>query len=620
MRRLLDSAQVQHTLERVFGHDSLRAGQHEIIQSVLEDGATLAVMPTGSGKSLCYQLPAVLLPGLTVVVSPLIALIRDQVQALSARGVRAASFTSADSQEDRARTERALREGSLDLLYVAPERFRSGWFLERLRAAQLDLLVVDEAHCISEWGHDFRPDYAKLAEVLRALAPPRVAAFTATATPEVQSDIVRGLGLASARTIITGFDRENLELSVLETGRGKAKKLKATARALETWMKKGGSGLVYVATRKTAEEVAGQLAELGFKAEPYHAGLPPERRQKVQDRFQRRDGRVIVATTAFGMGVDKRDVRVVVHYHVPSSVESYYQEVGRAGRDDQPAGGVLLYDTGDLRYALLRLEASCPTPAIAAATHRYALRAAEQGAGLGFDDLCLAAEENIAPSARAAVIALERCGDLSFEGGVLSVRPEMSLSPAMLEARTRRERARLDALIGYVSRAACRRRYVVEYFGDRRHADRCGVCDRCQAPEAKPLEGEAFREAQMALSCVARMRGRYGRSRVVEVLLGSRAVGVLTAGLDQLSTYGLLKHRSREHTLDLLDRLVRAELAAVTPGEFPKLLLTERGADTLRQRSPILLGGASPGAAAAKSSARRSRGRGAQGRMRRRSS
>lgn len=579
-------------LQQVFGHSQLRPGQREIIDSVLHEQATLAVMPTGSGKSLCYQLPAVFLPGLTIVVSPLIALIRDQVRALEARGVQAASLTSADAPEDRMRAERAVREGTLDLLYVAPERFRSTRFLELLRGAKLALFVVDEAHCISQWGHDFRPDYAKLSEMIRLLEPERVAAFTATATPEVQIDIVRGLGLASANTIVTGFDRENLELSVQETGRGKAKKLRATAKALETWMQDGGSGLVYVATRKSAEEVAKELAGLGFAAEPYHAGLPPERRQKVQDRFQKRDGRVIVATTAFGMGVDKRDVRVVVHYHVPSSVESYYQEVGRAGRDDQPAGGVLLYDTGDLRYALMRLETSCPTPQVAQATHRYALQLAGQGADLSFDELCQAAEDNIVASARAAVIALERCGDISFEGGPLSVRPEMTLSSSVLEARARRERARLDALIGYVNRAACRRRYVVEYFGDKRHLERCGVCDRCQSPDLQALEGEALREAQMALSCVARMRGRYGRSRVVEVLQGSRALGVLSAGLDQLSTYGLLKHRSREHTLDLLDRLVRADLAVVTLGEFPKIMLSEHGAETLRARAPMMLSGA----------------------------
>lgn len=595
-------------LERVFGHTEFRPGQSEVVQSIIDGHPTLAVMPTGAGKSLCYQLPAVILDGLTLVVSPLIALIHDQVRALKAQGVAAASLTSSDSYEDRQGTLKRLQAGELDILYVAPERFRNPGFLKHIQQANLALFVVDEAHCISQWGHDFRPDYARLGDIIQRLAPPRVAALTATATVDVQDNILSQLGLHEPTKIITGFDRPNLELSVTEAGRGKAK-LKATKTALQTWTEDGGAAIVYVATRKKTEEIAAALAEEGFDAHAYHAGLDPVIRRRVEEHFTNADQPVVVATTAFGMGIDRADVRVVVHYQIPSSVEGYYQEVGRGGRDGAAAGGVLLYDSSDLRYTYMKHQASCPSPE--AVAQAFAMVNQQASAPHSFDQWIQYLEPEVGPATRAALIALEQAGDVAFTGqGAQCFVPECTVDPEMLQERARRERARLDAMIGYVMRAPCRRRYLVDYFGDARRPDRCEVCDRCLAPDALVLEGEARQHALMALSCVARMRGRYGKTRVADVLLGSRARPIIEAGLTELSTHGLLKGWTRPDVLALLDALTRAELAKITGQEYPKLMLCETGADALKggtialqlqlERGPKKAGGSSstPGTAA----------------------
>jgi ATP-dependent DNA helicase RecQ len=579
------------TLRAVFHHDGYRPGQEEIIDAVLSGSPTLAVMPTGSGKSLCYQLPAIVLGGLTVVVSPLIALIQEQVRMLRRLDVRAAAITSADSEEDRRRALESIKRRELVLAYVAPERFKSKSFMALLVETGVDLLVIDEAHCISQWGHDFRPDYARLGGVLAELKPTRIACLTATATERVRGDIVASLGIEAARTIVTGFDRPNLELAVIETQRRDGK-IEATVAALAKWMGAKGSAIVYAATRKRVEQVAVELRSHGFLADAYHAGLPSHERTRVQETFEREGRRVVVATTAFGMGVDKRDVRVVVHYEIPRAPESYYQEVGRAGRDGEPAAGILLFDNGDLRYAYMKLEASCPTErAVLSAFDRLATLADEDGRiERSFDELVEAIEKDVGIAARASLIALERSGDVGFEPGAVQLeRSSPRIDKTALELRGRQERASLDAMIGYVMRASCRRRYLVDYFGDHRRPDRCGTCDRCRMPPESELEGEALDDARKALSCIARMRGRFGKVRVAEVLLGSRAKPVLDARLDQLSTHGLLAGWGRPDVLKLLDALTRSELARVTPGEFPKLMLTEKGAEALRTMSPIAL-------------------------------
>jgi len=572
-------------LEERFGFRAFRPGQSEVIESILSGRPTLAVMPTGSGKSLCYQLPAVMFEGLTVVVSPLVALIRDQVRALRARGIAAASLTSHDDPEDRRDTLDAIRANHLDLVYVAPERFKSPRFTSALERARVALFTIDEAHCISQWGHDFRPDYAKLGDIITTVQPQRIAALTATATPSVRDDICRRLGLSNPNIVVTGFDRPNLALSVAESRRGKAK-LDATIRALNRH--ESGAAIVYVATRKKAEEVAEELARSGFDAHAYHAGLSGVARRRVEQHFDEGDRPVVVATTAFGMGIDRSDVRSVIHYQIPSSPEAYYQEVGRAGRDGAPATGVLVWDQGDLRHAHLRFESSCPTPEDVARVFD-AVRD-EGDASRDFEGWVRRAEQVVGPPARAALIALEQAKDLRFvPGGVEIASGSPRVDPQHLAERARRERARLDAMIGYVTRAACRRRYLVDYFGDSRRPEHCGACDRCLGPEPEVLSGDAHRHALIALSCIARMRGRYGKGRVVEVLVGADTDAVRQSGLDRLSTHGLLSHFTKTRALELLDALVRTDYARITGADYPTIRLTERGAAALKEEATIAL-------------------------------
>jgi ATP-dependent DNA helicase RecQ len=580
----------REVLRERFGYEEFRPGQEEILGHVLAGVPTLAVMPTGAGKSLCYQLPALLFEGLTVVVSPLIALMQDQVGALTARGIPAGAITSADAADVQRQVFRDARDGRLKLLYVAPERFKSGRVVEML-AGRVACLAIDEAHCISQWGHDFRPDYARLGQVIDELRPDRVIALTATATPEVRADIVRNLGLEDAEVVVTGFDRPNLELSVHEA-RSANKKHEAASALLGKWLADGGSSIVYAATRKRTEEIADALRAFGWKAEAYHAGMMADARTRVQQRFEQGLAQVVVATSAFGMGVDKADVRVVIHHDVPQSPEAYYQEVGRGGRDGNPAAGVLLYDPGDLRFAYMRLESSCPTAqAVERADERLVDLAGPSGVVVGtLDEIAQRLEPDVGPSARASIVELERLGRVMLLQGQLETygrgRP---IEREALDHRARMERSKLDAMIGYVDRATCRRRYLIDYFGDPHAPERCGICDRCQRPEARALEGEARLDALKALSCVARMQGRYGKVRVAEVLLGSRAKPVLDAGLDRLSTYGLLAAWSKDEVLALFDSLARAGLLVTTIEEYPRLKLTRAGGETLKEQRPIRL-------------------------------
>jgi ATP-dependent DNA helicase RecQ len=336
--------QIEALLRERFGFESLRPGQREVIEALLERRAALAVFPTGAGKSLCYQLPALLFEGVTLVVSPLIALMKDQIDFLTGRGVPAARLDGSLSTEQFREVDRRLRAGELKLLYVAPERFNNERFLGQLQRTRISLFAVDEAHCISEWGHNFRPDYLKLAAIARDLRVERVLALTATATPAVVRDVCAGFAIPPEAAVLTGFYRPNLELRTAATR--DPDRDAALLAALET--RRPGSTIVYVTHQKSAEEIAARLAEAGLPARPYHAGMDDAERTAVQDWWAASDRAVVVATIAFGMGIDKADVRYVYHRNLPKSLESYSQEIGRAGRDGQPAVVELLAALSDV--------------------------------------------------------------------------------------------------------------------------------------------------------------------------------------------------------------------------------------------------------------------------------
>jgi ATP-dependent DNA helicase RecQ len=342
---------IHETLKTVFGYASFRPFQEEIITGIIRGEDAFVLMPTGGGKSLCYQVPALHREGCALVVSPLISLMKDQVDALTANGVPAAYYNSSLGERESRRVLAELHSGRLKLIYVAPERLMSDAFLERLQDIPLALFAIDEAHCISQWGHDFRPEYVQLGR-LRSLFPgvPLIA-LTATADPQTRTDIVRQLGLDGAPCHVAGFDRPNIRYTVME-------KVKPFAQ-LKTFLQgrgEGDPGIVYALSRKRVEEVASRLTEAGFRAAPYHAGLPDRERQRVQEAFQKDDLQIVVATVAFGMGIDKPNVRFVVHYDLPRNVESYYQETGRAGRDGLAAEALLLFGYGDVAIARSLIE------------------------------------------------------------------------------------------------------------------------------------------------------------------------------------------------------------------------------------------------------------------------
>ena len=507
----------QDILKQYFGYDSFRPGQDELVRAILSGRDTLGIMPTGAGKSICYQVPAMLFPGLTLVISPLISLMKDQVGALVEAGVPAACINSAMSAEEFRDALYFAGRGQYKLLYVAPERLTAPSFLEFAKRVPISMVTVDEAHCISQWGQDFRPSYLKILDFLAELPErPLVSAFTATATAEVRDDIVQALGLHEPFIKTTGFDRPNLYFAV-EQQTSKGMKLLQLLNE-----RKDKSGIVYCSTRKNVEEICDLLLSRGLPATRYHAGLDPDERRENQDDFLYDRKTIMVATNAFGMGIDKSNVSFVIHYNMPKNMESYYQEAGRAGRDGQPADCILLYSGQDVRMAEFLIERS----------HE-------------------AEDETIDEATRQQLIA--------------------------------RDRERLKQMTFYCTTTECLRHYILRYFGENSPLS-CGHCSSCDT-NFEEVDATMDARKILSCVYRLDERGRaFGKTVVSAILTGSKNEKITQFHLDTLSTYNIMPDSTAVYVRRLIDMLLERGYLIADPDRMNVLVLTRTGNALMRGR------------------------------------
>ena len=510
-------------LNERFGFASFRPGQEDVIRAVLAGRDAMAVMPTGQGKSLCYQLPATLLPGLTLVISPLIALMQDQVTAMRQRKIAAAAFHSGLSGLEKSRVMEDLQQRRVQLLYLAPERMQHEGFLRLLRSLWVSLLVVDEAHCISQWGHDFRPDYLKISRLRRELTNPPCLALTATATARVQMDLCRRLSLRDPFRLVAGFRRTNLALSVhrCQTLREKLGMVERLVCVTEK-----GTILIYCATRRTVEEVAGWLGQSHPSVGYYHAGLSDEQRRLVHDDFRQGTLRILVATNAFGMGIDKPDVRLVLHFDIPGSLEAYYQEAGRAGRDGQPAACVLLFHERDV------------------ATQEYFIAQASkdsEGAERA-ERMTTLLQEFL------RYVSVPTCRQVAILG-YFSDRAEPALGPCGL-------------------------------------CDRCVAPVR--QPD-RMISHETASSAKAIMDTVSWCRGRFGMGRIADILRGSRSKTLLAYGAEDCPTYGICRAHTKGWVTNLVKTLIGSGYLRAQGTEYPTLDVTLKGREVVQGFRTLVL-------------------------------
>ncbi len=506
--------EIAATIQRYWGFDSLRPLQAEAIQAACERRDSLVVLPTGGGKSLCYQVPPVLLGRMDLVVSPLVSLMKDQVDALRACGYSAAALHSAMSAEARREIEAGLAAKRYALVFVAPERLVTPGFLRSLDGLDIQAFAIDEAHCISQWGHDFRPDYRELVVLKERFPKAAVHAYTATATSRVRQDIVEQLGLKNPAVLVGRFDRPNLIYRVVPRVDEQKQVLDILRRHPDEAV------IVYCISRKDTEWLAAFLQENKIKAQPYHAGLEPDLRRRTQDAFAEERIDVVVATVAFGMGIDRSNVRCVIHTASPKSIEHYQQETGRAGRDGLEAECVLLYSGADVvRWTSLIRKSAAEVE--------------------GAEEVIAAAQQ-------------------------------------LLEHMRR-----------YCNRRVCRHKLLSEYFEQAYEKSNCGACDVCLS-EAEGLD-DATESARKILSCVARVKERFGAGHVVDVLLGAKTEAIVTRGHDKLTTHGLMKDTPRKVLLNMVYQLVDQEVLTRTGDEYPILGLNETSWAVLRGQRTVRL-------------------------------
>lgn len=515
-------------LTRYFGYDSFRPGQQGIVEALLAGHDVLGVMPTGAGKSVCYQIPAALSPGMTLVISPLISLMRDQVDALNDLGLPAAFINTTQTPDEQAMVFAQAAAGQIKLLYVAPERLETGRFRDFAARTPISLIAVDEAHCVSQWGQDFRSSYLGIGDFIAGLPQrPPVGAFTATATERVRRDIVGLLGLRNPAVTVTGFDRPNLYFDVvkLET------KYKAAWVARYVADHPDESGIVYCATRKTTEALTDTLNQMGHPAVAYHGGMSPDAREAAQRDFITDKVPVVVATNAFGMGIDKSNVRYVIHHNLPESIEAYYQEAGRAGRDGEPSRCTLLWNESD-------------------------------------------------------IVTRRRLLDNDYENE--------RLTPEEQEIVRQSKRRLLDGMVGYCRTTDCLHRYMTRYFGqelspnagsaagediaaDSSQSGRCGACSNCESTFETI---DVTRVAQAISRCVHDAGQRVGSGKIVKILRGSRAQDLAWLNPERMPTFGMLKDVNEARVRDVLSQMATDGYLSIAEGRMPIVMFGARAAET----------------------------------------
>ena len=509
-------------LREVFGHGSFRKGQEELIDNILSGRDVLGIMPTGAGKSICYQVPALIMDGLTIVISPLISLMKDQVNALNSAGINAVCLNSTLSAEEYRMAFDLLYSGNCQILYVAPERLEAPDFLGFVKQAHISMVTVDEAHCVSQWGQDFRPSYLKISAFIRSLpVRPVISAFTATATHEVKDDIADLLGLVQPFIITTGYDRSNLFFSVIRPDN----KYRELSKLLRTYT--GKSGIIYCLSRKNVEDVCSKLRDEGFSATRYHAGLSDAERRQNQDDFIFDRCQIMVATNAFGMGIDKSNVSFVIHYNMPKDPESYYQEAGRAGRDGEPAECTILYSPSDVRTNRFMIENS-----------------REENQELDDEQRSLMMERDI-----------ERLKQMTF----------------------------------YCTTPDCLRGFLLKYFGEP-NVHYCGKCSNCtEGFETVDITLDSKKILSCIYRIKQASGWSYGKSMITDVLRESQNEKVKKAGFDKISTYGIMKDVSAKRIRAEIDYLAENGYIAVSDGEYPQLSLAPKAAEILKGEKTLTM-------------------------------